>query len=169
MRRSSSLALLAGCLLAGCGAKSGARTAALFPESNEVPGWSKAGETRAFKAANLWQYIDGDAEKYIRAGVQETFTASYSYRDSVDATADVHVMATADGPRQIMNSEPSGESRQLEVGDSGRLYEASLIFRRGPYLVRLVAYKQSPEAGKALVELARGIDLKLGPLVTERR
>lgn len=168
MRGSTSLVLLAGCLLAGCGVKSGSRTAVLFPESNEVPGWSKVGETRSFKAANLWQYIDGDAEKYIQAGVQETLTANYSYKDSVDATADIHVMATADGPRQIMSSETAEGSQPLELGDSGRLYGASLIFRKGPYLVRLVAYKQSPEAGKALAELARGIERKLGPVPEKR-
>ena len=162
MRPSCSLVLLAGCLLAGCGAKSNSRRVAPFPESDEVPGWSKVGQTRAFKAADLWQYIDGDAEKYIKAGVRQTLTANYSYKDFLDAAADIHVMANADGPKQIMNSEPSLESRTLELGDSGRLYAASLIFRKGPYLVRLVAYQQSPEAAKLLVELARGIERKLG-------
>jgi len=161
MRPSSSLVLLAACLLAGCGVKSSYRSAAPFPDTNEVPGWSKVGQTRTFKAADLWQYIDGDAEKYIKAGVQETLTANYSYKDFVDAAADIHVMATADGPKQIMNSEPSVDSRPLELGDSGRLYAASLIFRKGPYLVRLVAYQQSPEVAKLLVELARGIERKL--------
>jgi len=169
MRCASSLVLAACALLAGCSVKSGARTAALFPESNEVPGWSKVGETRTFKAADLWQYIDGDAEKYIRAGVQETLTANYSYQGSLDAAGDIHVMATAEGPRQVMNSEPSEEGRPVELGDSGRLYGASLVFRKGPYFVRLVAYKQSPEAGKVLVELARGIVRKLGQQVPANR
>ena len=168
MRPSSSLMLLAGCLLAGCGVKSGARTVALFPESNEVPGWSKVGQTRAFKAADLWQYIDGDAEKYLKAGVQQTLTANYSYKDFLDVAADIHVMATADGPKQIINFESSVDSRPLELGDSARLYAASLIFRKGPYLVRLVAYQQSPEAGKLLVELARGIERKLGQQVSQK-
>jgi hypothetical protein len=168
MRYSSLLLLAAGCLLVGCGVKSESWTVSLFPESNEVPGWSKVGETRSFKAANLWQYVDGDAEKYIQAGVQETLTANYRYEDSVDAAADIHVMAAAGGPRQIMDSEPSADSQPLALGDSGRLYEASLIFRKGPYLVRLVAYKQSPEVGKALVELALGIERRLGQQVPKK-
>ena len=149
-------------LLVGCRAKPAATPAGFFPESNEVPGWSKVGETRAFEAANLWQYIDGDAEKYIQAGVQKTLTASYRYKDSTDATVDIHVMAAADGPKKIMDAESAAESQPIALGDAGRLYGASLIFRRGPYLVRLVAYKSSPEVGKALAELGRGIEKKLG-------
>jgi len=161
MRCSSLLVLAACCLLVGCVVKRGSATMSFFPESNEVPKWTKVGKTRTFKAADLWQYIDGDAEKYIQAGVQETFTANYRYEDSIDAVADIHVMATPAGPREIMDSEPAQDSRPLQVADSGRLYEASLIFRDGPYLVRLVAFKQSPEVANALVELARGIEKKI--------
>jgi hypothetical protein len=149
-------------LLAGCGRKPAALPTDPFPVSNEVSGWDKVGETRTFAAANLWQYIDGDAEKYIQAGVQKTLTASYQYKDSTEATVDIHVMAGADGPGKIMDAESAAESQSLALGDAGRLYGASLIFRSGQYLVRVVAYKSSPEAGKALVELARGIEKKLG-------
>ena len=168
MMRSRSASMLAvACLLLGCGAKSDSKQASVFPESNEVPGWSKVGETRTFEASNLWQYIDGGAEKYIRAGVQKTLTADYRYGDSIEATADVHVMATADGPRSIMDSESAADSQPLALGDAARLYEASLIFRKGRYFVRLVAYKQSPEVGKVLVELARRIERKLEQQVSK--
>ena len=149
-------------LLPSCGRKQAAAPTVLFPESKEVSGWSKLGETRTFVAENLWQYIDGDAEKYIQAGVRKTLTASYRYKDSTEATVDIHVMAATDGPRKIMDAEPAGESQAVALGDGGRLYEASLIFRSGQYLVRVVAYKSSPEVGKALVELGRGIEKKLG-------
>ncbi len=167
MRSRSLSALAVACLLLGCGGKSGSKPATVFPKSNEVPGWSKVGETRTFEASNLWQYIDGDAEKYIRANVQETLTADYRYGNSIEATADVHVMATADGPRNIMDSESAADSQPVALGDAARLYGASLIFRKGRYLVRVVAYEQSPEVGKALVELARGIEKKLGHFVSK--
>jgi len=157
----SLLLLPVACLLVGCGAKTSPRQATLLPEGGEVSGWSKVGETRTFAAADLWQYIDGDAERYIQAGVQKTLTADYRYRDSFDAVADIHVMATAEGARKILDSISSVDSQPVALGDSGKLYSASLIFRRGPYLVRLVAYKESSEVGKALVELARGIERKL--------
>lgn len=164
MTPNRSLVLLAAaCVLAGCGPKTGSKPATLFPESNEVYGWSKTGETRTFEAADLWQYIDGDAEKYIQAGVKRTLTADYRYQDSTDAVADIYVMAAAEGAKRILDSENAANSRPAALGDAGRLYGASLVFRKGPHLVRLVAYKESPQVSKALEELARGIERKLKP------
>jgi hypothetical protein len=155
------IGLLTGCLLAACSQNRGSQPAAFFPQSNEVGQWTKVGETRTFKADDLWQYIDGDADKYIRAGVLATLTANYRYDDSFDAVADIHVMANARGPQQIMDSESSAGSHALALGDSGRSYGASLIFRKGPYLIRLVAYKQSQDVPQALTDLGRGIERKL--------
>jgi hypothetical protein len=157
----SALTLAVACLFLGCGGKSDSKPATVFPESNEVPGWSKVGTTRTFDASDLWKYNDGDAEKYIAAGVQRTLTADYRYGNSIEAVADVHVMATADGPRKIMDSESAADSQPVAIGEGARLFGASMIFREGQYLVRMVAYEQTPEVGKALVELARGIERKL--------
>jgi hypothetical protein len=162
IRRQALWAIALSFLLPGCGREPAAVPTDFFPGGNEVLGWSKVGETRTFAAANLWQYIDGDAEKYIQAGVQKTLTATYRYKDSTEATVDIHVMAAVDGPRRIMDAESSAESQSVALGDDGRSYGASLIFRSELYLVRVVAYKSSPEVGKALVELGRGIEKKLG-------
>ena len=149
------------CALLGCGGKSGSTPTTLFPEDKEVSGWTKVGQTRTFEASNLWKYIDGDAEKYVAAGVQKTLTTDYRYGSSIEAVAVVHVMAAANGSRKIMDSEPAADSKTIAIGEEARLYGASLIFRKGRYLVRLVAYQQSPEVEKALVALARGIERKL--------
>jgi hypothetical protein len=160
MRTLGAMVLGAGLLL-GCGRKPVSATAAFFPKSGEIAGWSKTGNTRIFAAADLWQYIDGDADRYIQAGVQKTFTADYRYGDFTDATADIYLMAAASGSKQIMDSEPAMDSQPVALGDGGRLYGASLLFRKGPYLVRLVAYKDSPGIGTALAALGRGIERKL--------
>jgi len=128
-----------------------------FPETGEVPGWTKAGEIRTFPADRLWEYIDGDAEKYIRAGVSTTLTADFRYQDRLDATADIFVMSTADGARQIFDSEPAAGGSPVAIGDAGRSYRASLLFRKGPYFVRLVAYEDTPEVESALLALGRAI------------
>ena len=49
----------------------------------------------------------------------------------------------------------------MQVGDKGFLYGGSLVFCKGRYLVRVVAYKQSPEAQKALQELGGEIERRL--------
>jgi formate hydrogenlyase subunit 6/NADH:ubiquinone oxidoreductase subunit I len=139
-----------------------AQPASCFPESNEVAGWSKA-ETRTFAAEDLWQYIDGAADRYIQAGVVRTLATDYRYQNRVDAVADVYVMKTAEGARKVFESEPDMNSRSIPLGEAGRLYGASLTFRKGSYFVRLVAYQPEPRIGSALTELARGIGKRLNP------
>ena len=146
---------------AGCGNKPAATATSFFPESNEVSGWTKGAETRTFTAENLWQYIDGDADRYVQAGAVRTLTSDYRYLNSTDAVADVYVMKEAAGATKIFEGEPAKDSMPASVGDAARLYGGSLTFRKGPYFVRLVAYKSSPEVAAALSELARGIANKL--------
>jgi hypothetical protein len=144
-------------LSAGCAPK----PAALLPETGEASGWTKTGQTRTFPADDLWKYIDGDADKYIREGVERVLTADYRNQDKIEATADVYVMGSAEGAGKIFESEPSMDSQPVQIGDAGRLYRGSLTFRKGPYFVRLIAYQDTPNAGIALEDLGRGIERKL--------
>jgi polyferredoxin len=139
-----------------------AKPTAWLPETGDVPGWTKVGETRLFEAADLWKYVDGDAERYLRAGVRRTLTASYRYRETVEAVADAHLMESLAAARSLFESEPSAGSHLVALGDAARSYGQSLTFRRGAFFVRLVAYQDAPETEPALVSLARGIDRKLG-------
>ncbi|MBZ5671173.1 MAG: hypothetical protein LAO04_15770 [Acidobacteriia bacterium] len=149
------------CLLAGCRAKAPAGAADFFPESNAVQGWVKSSETRTFEASHLWEYIDGDADKYIQAGVVKTLTSDYRFNNKVDATADVYVMAKPEGAKKIYDSESAAESQPVDIGEAGRLSKGSLTFHQGPYFVRVVAYEDSAEVAKALTELARAVGSRL--------
>jgi polyferredoxin len=133
----------------------------LLPESGEVAGWTQTRRTRTFDAANLWQYVDGDADRYVHAGVRQTLTSDYRYGGEIDATVDVHVMSGSDGARRVMESESSSGSRGIALGDTGRLYGQTLTFRKGACFVRLVAFEDAPQTERALVELARGVEQKL--------
>jgi hypothetical protein len=132
-----------------------------FPESGAVKGWQKTGETRTFVAKDLYQYIDGDAEQYISAGVVTTSTSDYKYEGQLEAVVDVHTMSSAEGARKIMDTGKTADAKIVSLGDAGLAYSQSIIFRRGPNLVRIVAYASTPEAPDALMALARGIEAKL--------
>ena len=133
-----------------------------FPESGEVPGWTKAGETRQFEAADLWKYVDGDAERYLRAGVRRTLTANYRYGDGVEAVADIYMMEAAGGAAAIFEGESSAGSRPVALGEAGRSYGQSVTFRQGACFVRLVAYEDTPRTEAALVSLGQAIGARLG-------
>jgi len=156
----SSLAIVSLGLSLACSPKSSSKPPVYFPESNEAPGWVKSGETRTFPADRLWEYIDGDADKYVQAGVQQTLTTDYRY-GQIEATADVFVMSHGAGAAKIFESQPATGGQPVQLGEAARLYKGSLILRQGHYFVRLVAYEDAPQVADALVSLGRAIASKL--------
>ena len=148
------------CMASGC--QHGAASAnSFFPDSAEAPGWTVAPEVRTFPADKLSDYIDGDAEKYLKAGVRSTSTADYKFKDKIQVTVDVYTMSTTAGAKSIFESEPAMDAQTPAIGDAARLYSQSLTFRNGPYLVRLVAFQDSPEVSAALLNLGQAVEKKL--------
>jgi hypothetical protein len=153
-------ALLTVVVLPGVGCKK--KIADPFPASGAVAGWEKSGKTQSYDAANLWQYIDGGAEQYISAGVVTTSTSDYKFQGTLEATVDVYTMKTADGAKTIFDADPpTADSKSVPLGDAGRLYGQSVVFRKGPSLVRITAFEAAAGESDALMALAHGIEGKL--------
>jgi len=150
------LIALAG-FLAACGARSGGRSLVHLPETGRAPGWSKTGTTRLFPADRLWQYIDGDAERFLQAGVVQVETADYRGADQIDAVVDLYTMKSPEAAVKIWDSESSAGSRVIGIGDAGRHYGSSLTFRKGRYFVRVVAFGDDARIAGAIEKLARAV------------
>jgi hypothetical protein len=156
------LVMLGVALLLDAGCKRQSEAGGLFfPASNEVAGWATAGDIRTFEAADLWKYIDGDAERYLKAGAQRVSTADYKFQEKVDATVDIYTMGNAQGAETIFKSEPAVNVKPVQLGDAARLSGQSLVFRKGAFLVRIVAFEESAETQQALLQLGRGIERRL--------
>jgi hypothetical protein len=151
------LAIVAAVAVSGCKKHAGNP----FPESNAVAGWQKTSDTRVFAAKDLWQYIDGDAEHYIAAGVVSTSTSDYKFQGQLEAVVDIYTMGDATGARKIFEAGQSREANAVQVGDAAVAYAQSVIFRKGPSLVRIVSYESTPGAQQALLALAHGVEAKL--------
>lgn len=132
-----------------------------FPASGAVAGWEKTGDTRTFVAKDLWQYIDGDSEQYIAAGVVTTSTADYKYKGQLEAVVDIHTMRDPEGARKILETGLTRDAKTIQVGDECVQYAQSVIFRKGPNLVRIVAYESTPDTPQALLALAHGVEANL--------
>ena len=153
-------ALLSLVVLASVGCKK--KIADPFPASGAVAGWEKGGKTQSYDAANLYEYIDGGAEQYISAGVVGVSTSDYKFQGNLEATVDVYTMKTADGAKTIFDADPpTADSKSVQLGDAGRVYTQSVVFRKGPSLVRITAFDAVPGESDALLALAHGIEGKL--------
>jgi hypothetical protein len=132
-----------------------------FPASGAVAGWEKTSETRTFAAKNLSDYIDGDAEQYLSAGVVSTSTSDYKFQGQLEATVDVHIMKDPDGARKILETGLTSDAKKIAVGDECVQYAQSIAFRKGNSLVRIVAYQSTPDTPQDLLALAHGVEAKL--------
>jgi hypothetical protein len=147
--------------LASCTPTKPPQTGEPFPRTGEVTDWAKSSDTRTFAADKLWEYVDGDAERYVQAGVVRSLTSDYKFKNRVDAVLDVHVMNSPEGAAKLLAAESSKGSKPATIGEESRLFPASLVFRKGAYVVRVVAYEESPEIGDALLELGKAVEKKL--------
>jgi hypothetical protein len=155
------MAIMVGWTFASCGSPKAPPAAEPLPQTGEVAHWTKSSATRTFTADNLWEYVDGDAERYVQAGVVRTLTSDYKFKNRVDAVVDIHVMNSPAGAAKLLAAESSQGAQPAGVGDEARLFPAGLVYRKGAWVVRVVAYEESPEIGNALVELGRAIEKKL--------
>ena len=151
------VAIVATLTAAGCKKK----PADVFPKSGAVDGWEKSSDTRVFEAKDLWQYIDGDSEQYIQAGVVTTGTSDYKYQGQLEAVVDVYTMKSADGARTILDKSKTSDAKKLALGDDGVQFAQSVTFRKHNYLVRIVSYEASSINARALLSLAHGIEANL--------
>ena len=151
------IVLLASASVSGCKKK----TANSFPASGAVAGWEKSSETRTFEPKDLWQYIDGDSEQYIQAGVVSTATSDYKYQGQLEAVVDVYTMGGPDGAQTILERGQTKDVQSVALGDEGLQYAQSVNFRKGRYLVRIVAYESSASTPQALMALAHGVEANL--------
>ena len=146
--------LLASSGVVGCKKK----TVATLPELKDTASWQKSGETRTYQAQDLWQYIDGDAEQYVQAGVTSTITADYKFAGGIEATADIFSMKTPEGASKILALSNTPQSKKMQIGDEGYVFSQSVSFRKGSALVRVVSFQNSPQTQAALITLAQKIE-----------
>src|ERR1035438_2765355 len=86
-----------------------------FPASGAVANWEKSSDTRTFAAKDLWQYIDGDAEQYISAGVISTATSDYKYKGQLEAVVDVYTMGNSAGAQKILEAGQNKDAKSVQL------------------------------------------------------
>ncbi|MFQ6114535.1 MAG: DUF6599 family protein [bacterium] len=144
-----------------CHKGSDSKAPELFPQSNEIHGFERTGEVQTFDASNLWEYIDGGAEKYIQAGLQKTLTADYVFNETIEIVVDIYHMDTPEVARQIFESEAPADSLRIQLGHEAQLTRSSLTFWKDAYFVRLISFQDTPEVQEALAALGKAIEKKI--------
>lgn len=161
--------LLAGLLLAGCGSwrhpLAGFDLRALLPESGEVPGLVRDGESQEGQGlAGLAEVVDGAAERLVdlsaRRGVFQDYVGEGSGGDKERVSVAIYL---ADDAERLYRGIYEGRSETVSgIGDAARvrldLFGASALdFFAGPYYVELVSDRGGPDGQARLFRLAAAI------------
>jgi hypothetical protein len=137
-----------------------------LPEKIESVNLARTGEIRSFAGNRLWEYIDGGAELYLQFRFIDVATADYKNPD-VEMVADIYHFENSTNAYGLYTQLRPTEPNYILLGVEGFAAPASIIFVKGPFLVRLMTYKDDAPGNLALTALAQEIS-KILPGATSR-
>jgi len=77
------------------------------------------------------------------------------------AVVGVYTMGDSAVARKILETGQTNDAKSVQLGAAAVAREQRVTFRKGPYLVRIVAYQTAPDGPPALPALAHGVEAKL--------
>ena len=102
------------------------------------PGWTANEYEAVFRSDNLYEYLDGGAERYLGYGIQELFVREYALQSDKEASVRVEIyrMDTPANAFGIFSSDRAG-NRPGEIGVDAALGDYLLQFWQDRYFVRV--------------------------------
>jgi hypothetical protein len=130
-----------------------------FPE---MAGWKPSGEIQIFSPANLYDYINGGADLYLKYDFQELKVADYQNDQKASVTIEVYRHKTPVHAFGIYSQERLGDANYLEVGAQGYSEKGVLNFLTADCYVKMSSVDVGPEEQSVLLAFAKKIAQNLG-------
>ena len=103
-----------------------------------VPGWTQSGPARTYTADNLFEYMDGNSEGYIRYHFQEMRGVTCRQGDTT-FVIDISDMEDSDFAYGLFTANRDLRVPEHRVGMGGQIVPRRLIFAKGKYYVEIAA------------------------------
>jgi hypothetical protein len=155
-----------------CGARpqeSGGPLATVPPATQEqllklLPDSAKLAATTAgvprFYAADLYEYIDGEAVGYHAYDFVALLNQAYKAQGA-DVTVDIYDMGEPTNAFGVYASDCSPNNHFVQIGAEGYLGDSALNFWQGRYYIKLSGLSQKPDMNSVLESFARSISERL--------
>ena len=140
-------------------ASDGAGGAFSFPE---IAGWKQSAEAQVFSRANLYDYINGGADLYLKYDFQELKVAEYQNDLKASITIEVYRHKTPIHAFGIYSQERLNDANYVEVGAQGYSEKGVLNFLLANYYVKMSSVDIGPEERAVLLSFARKVVEKIG-------
>ncbi len=130
-----------------------------FPE---MAGWKQSGEIQIYSRANLYDYIDGGADLYLKYDFQELKVAEYQNDRKASVTIEVYRHKTPVHAFGIYSQERLSNANYLEVGAQGYSEKGVLNFLAADCYVKMSSVDAGPEEREVLLAFAKKVVENLG-------
>ncbi len=138
------------------------RPAALLPARGDVPGWAISQKERIFGPENLWQFIDGAADRYLTYGFEELAASEYAREVAGQRVRiEIYRMSNPLNAYGMYTQERSPDCQFLKVGNEGYSTASTLNFWAGSYYVKITAYEEKDEVVREMGRLADAMAAKV--------
>lgn len=140
-------------------ASAGAGGGHSFPE---MAGWRQTGEVQIFSPANLFDYINGGADLYLKYDFQELRVAEYQNDRKSSVTIEVYRHKTPLHAFGIYSQERLHNADYLEVGAQGYSEKGVLNFLAADCYVKMSGVDVGPGEREVLQAFAKKVVENLG-------
>lgn len=137
-----------------------------MPEKVVASGLIRSPQIRTFSGDSLWEYIDGGAEIYNQYNFAEVATADYK-AGNLELVADIYRFDNATDAYGLYTMLRPEKPNIVLLGVEGFSAPATIVFVKGAYLVKVVAFEESDATNKAIISLTQEINNQI-PGATNR-
>ncbi|MDP1991689.1 MAG: hypothetical protein Q8K00_11760 [Syntrophales bacterium] len=130
-----------------------------FPE---MAGWKQSGDIQIYSRANLYEYINGGADLYLKYDFQELKVADYMNDRKASITIEVYRHKTPVDAFGIYSEERLASANYLEVGAQGYSEKGVLNFLAADCYVKMNGIDIGPEEPQVLLAFAKKLVENLG-------
>jgi hypothetical protein len=128
-----------------------------------VESFKKSKELKTFNPDNLWDYINGAADLFLKYDFEKLYVMKYEDDFNSTLTAEIYQHSNNNTAYGIFSSEKYPEADWVNIGAQGYYAKDALNFYNGIYYVKLMSYKVKDNR-ENLIQLAEKIDAILkGP------
>jgi len=121
----------------------------------EVPGgWIREGEPAVYHADNLWEYINGSAEKFLSYDFREVAVQNFKAGEENELMVEVYRHGSDKMAYGIYSQFSRSKNNQEGVGDMSFSGDYSLHFWKGDFYVKLSVFEKSEFLSDAMKQFA---------------
>lgn len=131
--------------------------AALLPGADEIQGWSPDGEPLLYSSEDLWEYINGSADKFVSYDLRKAVVQRYIGKNEEELKIEIYRHGSPKMAYGIYSQFSYGKKPEDTVGDRSFAGKFSLHFWKGIYYVKVSVFEDTEELGEAMTSFARAV------------